>query len=137
MAQVKLVRLDLQASDPNLTLTFRIQQRGEMVVAKKIGNERQRFLFRTGRDDDPVGWTFIYNHQNRKTDSGIKAATVTDAVGDVAKGLISQELKLEEYQPALFSDYVIRITDLHGAGGVKKGLTRISGLSMTLHLSGG
>ena len=137
VAQVKLVRLDLQASDPNLTLTFRIQQRGEMVVAKKIGNERQRFLFRTGRDDDPVGWTFIYNHQNRKTDSGIKAATVTDAVGDVAKGLISQELKLEEYQPALFSDYVIRITDLHGAGGVKKGLTRISGLSMTLHLSGG
>ncbi|MBL8659974.1 MAG: hypothetical protein JNM75_09485 [Rhodospirillales bacterium] len=137
VAQVKLVRLDIEASDPSLTLTFRVQQRGEMIVARKIAGERKHFLFRTGRDDDPVGWTFVYNHRNRKTDSGITVPNVVDPLGDVAKGLISEDLKLEEYQPALFSDYVIRITDLFGAKGERKGLTRISGLNMTVYLSGG
>lgn len=137
VVQVKLVRLDIEASDPSLTLTFRVQQRGEMIVGRKVGSERRQFLFRTGRDDDPVGWTFVYNHRNRKTDSGITVPKVVDPLGDVAKGLISEELKLEEYQPALFSDYVIRITDLFGARGERKGLTRVSGLNMTVYLSGG
>ena len=137
VAQVELVRIDIESTDPNLTLTLRVEQRGQMVLTRKVGSERHRFVFRTGRDDDPVGWTFVYNHWNRKTNSGLTTPTATNALEDTVKGLISQDLKLEDYQPALFSDYALRITDLFGAGGERKALTRIRGLNMTVHLSGG
>lgn len=137
VAQIRVVKLDIDASDPNLSLTFRVQQRGEMVLASRTGGERQFYVFRPGRDDDPVGWTFVYNHPQRKTSSGITVPTVADPLGDVAKGMLNANLTFQEYQPALFSDYVIRITDLYGVDGRRKGLEAITALTMNVFLSEG
>jgi hypothetical protein len=63
--------------------------------------------------------------------------TVADPLGDVAKGMLDPSLKFQEYQPALFSDYVIRITDLHGVDSRKKGLETIKALTMNVSLSQG
>ena len=51
--------------------------------------------------------------------------------------MFAVSLTFKEYQPALFSDYVIRITDLYGDRGERKGLTSIRGLTMNVYLSGG
>jgi hypothetical protein len=138
VAQVKLVRLDIEAIDPTLSLTFRVQQAGEMVIASKVGRERQLYLFRAGRDDDPVGWTFVYNHQKRKENSGIALPSGgADPLDEQVKGMLNASLTLQEYQPALLSDYVIRITDLYGADRNRKGLKTIRGLTMNVFLSEG
>lgn len=138
VAQVKLVSLEIEATDPNLSLTFRVQQAGEMVIAGKVGRERQYYLFRAGRDDDPVGWTFVYNHYKRKENSGITLpSTGADPLDEQVKGMLNASLTFQEYQPALLSDYVIRITDLYGMGGVRKGLKTIGGLTMNVFLSEG
>jgi hypothetical protein len=136
VVQVKLVKLDIEASDPNLSLTFRVQQRGEMVIADQVGDERRFYLFRPGRYDDPIGWTFTYNHWERRTNSGITVPPVKDPLGDAVKAMLDASLTFQDYQPALFSDYMIRITDLKGYDGARKGLTSIRGLTMNVYLSG-
>ncbi len=135
VVQVKFVKLDIDASDDNLSLTFRVEQRGDMVIAKKVGTERQFFMFQPGSHDDRVGWKCTYNHQERKTDSGITASKSDDPLAGVAKEMLSPNLTFQEYQPALFSDYAIRITDLYGSNGKRKGLTAIDGLNLMVFLS--
>jgi hypothetical protein len=138
VAQVKLVKLDIEASESTLSLTFRIEQRGDAVIARKdAGENRQFYRFRPSRNDDPMGWTFVYNHQKRKSGSGITTPPTPDPLGDVAGDLLNNKMTFQEYQPALFSDYVIRITDLYGADGKRKGLTNIRELAMTVFLTGG
>ena len=138
VAQVKLVKLDVEASESTLSLTFRVEQRGDAVIARKdAGEDRQFYRFRPSRNDDPIGWTFVYNHQKRKSGSGITTPPTPDPLGDVAGDLLNSKMTFQEYQPALFSDYVIRITDLYGADGKRKGLTTIRELAMTVFLTGG
>jgi hypothetical protein len=137
VAQVELVRLDIEANDPNMSLTFRVQQQGDMVIANTVRGERRFYLFRAGSGDDSVGWTFVYNHQQRRKDSGItKSFTDGDRLEESMKGMFESDLTVREYQPALLSDYVIRITDLYDSDGQPKKFT-IAGLTMNVTLSGG
>lgn len=138
VAQVKLVKLDIEATRPDLSLTFRIEQRGDMVVADRTRDGRRYYLFRVGREDDPVSWKFVYNHKDRKNNSGIVVPAGGEyAPDEMVKRMLGERLTFQEYQPALFSDYAIRITDLYGAGGVRKGLARIRGLALSVFLSEG
>lgn len=117
IAQVELVKLDIEATRPDLSLTFRIEQRGDMIVADKTRDGRRYYLFCAGRDDDPVSWKFVYNHEDRKTNSGIVVPAGGEyAPDELVKHMLDERLTFRESQPALFSDYVIRITDLYGAG---------------------
>ena len=96
------------------------------------------FVFRPGRDDDPIGWKFNYNHVNRGNESrGLtqqerKDKNVDD---DSIKALVGSEVEFREYHPALLSDYRILFTDMfEGDGKTKKSFT-IDRLEMEVELS--
>jgi hypothetical protein len=133
VSKVDLVKLEIETPIPTLGLTFRVEQRGDMVIAQKVGNDRHFYRFRPGSYSDPVGWTVGYNHQNKNQDSGIERPTAPrDPLEGVAKELLASSLEFEEYQPSLFSDYVISITDLDE--NKKTGL-KIHELNMTVFIS--
>jgi hypothetical protein len=139
VSKVELVKLDIEATNPNLSLTFRVEQRGDMVIAQTVGTDRDFYRFRPGSYSDPVGWEFGYNHQKRRTDSGIEPGKQPDDVTleKTVREMLHKDLQsatFKEYQPSLFSNYVIRITDLY-AGGTKKGLKTINELNMTVFVS--
>jgi hypothetical protein len=134
VSKVDLVKLDIETDISDLSLTFRVEQRGDMVIAQKIGNDRAFYRFRPGSYSDPVGWKFGYNHLDKNQNSGIKKPdTDGDPLAGVAKELLDSTLKFEEYQPSLFSDYLICITDLVDESK-KQGL-KIQELDMTVFIS--
>lgn len=133
ISKVDLVMLDIETTESNLSLSFRVEQRGDMVIAEKLGADRHFYRFRPGSYSDPVGWEFGYNHQNKNQNSGIELPTDSpDPLAGVAKELLDSSLKFEEYQPPLFSDYAICITDLDDSK--KEGL-KIHELKMTVFIS--
>jgi hypothetical protein len=133
VSKVELVKLDIETTKSNLSLSFRVEQHGDMVIAGKSGTDRHFYRFRPGSYSDPVGWEFAYNHPNRRTNSGIEAPSAsTDPLAGVAKELLDSSLTFQEYQPSLFSDYAIRITDLDDS---KKDGLKIHELNMTVFLS--
>jgi hypothetical protein len=133
VSKVDLVKLDIETDISDLSLTFRVEQRGDMVIAHNVGTDRHFYRFRPGSYSDPVGWKFGYNHQNKNQDSGIKTPDSDgDLLAGVAKELLDPSLQFVEYQPSLFSDYVIRITDLDE--NKKQGL-KINELDMTVFIS--
>jgi hypothetical protein len=136
VVKVVLVKLDIETNDPRLKLTFRVEQRGDMTI--KV--DEHCYRFRPGYSD-PIGWGFSYNHQNKNdATSGITPGKPPDddhPVDAAVRALLHDDLKnltFKEYQPALFSDYVIRITDL--SEEKKQGL-KINELNMTVYISYG
>jgi hypothetical protein len=133
VSKVDLVKLEIETPIPTLGLTFRVEQRGDMVIAQKVGTDRHFYRFRPGSYSDPVGWTVGYNHQNKNQDSGIERPTdPSDPLAGVARELLDPKLVFEEYQPSLFSDYVISITDLDES---KKKELYIHELNMTVFIA--
>jgi hypothetical protein len=134
---VELTELDLEATDRNLSLTIRIEQSGDSVIAQNTPDEgRVFYAFRPGRHADPVSWQFVYNHAAKKTNSGLTASTTEDPIADNVRALINSALPaFQEYNPSLFSDYMIRITDLLGGDGRRKGLKVINRLAMRVTLA--
>jgi hypothetical protein len=135
--KVELAELDLEATDRNLSLTIRIEQSGDSIIAENTPDEgRVFYAFRPGRHADPVSWQFVYNHVAKKTNSGLTASETEDTIADNLKALLDSQLPtFEEYNPGLLSDYTIRITDLYGSDGKKKGLKSINRLAMKVMLS--
>jgi hypothetical protein len=132
---VKLKELALRTEDDDLVLTVLIEQLGDMTIAQKAGGERTLFVFRTGRNDDPIGWQYIYNHIDRRTNSGLKDRTRLAKVEENIKALVNSEVEFREYHPALFSDYKICFTDIYkGDGKTRKSFT-INRLEMEVELS--
>ena len=75
VSKVEMVKLDIETTKSDLSLTFRVEQRGDMVMAEKVGTERHFYRFRPGFYSDPVGWEFAYNHQKKNQNSGIVPPT--------------------------------------------------------------
>jgi hypothetical protein len=106
-------------------------------MGRKTTGGRTTFVFRSGRDDDPIGWKFNYNHVNRADATrGLTQQEKKDKnVDDSIKALVGSEVEFREYHPALLSDYRIRFTDmLMGDGKTKKSFT-IDRLEMDVELS--
>jgi hypothetical protein len=135
VVSVKLKDLALRTEDDNLSLTVLIEQLGDMTIAQTAGGERTLFVFRTGRNDEPIGWQYTYNHVDRRTNSGLKDRTRQAKVEENIKALVNSEVEFREYHPALFSDYRICFTDIYkGDGKTKKSFT-INRLEMEVELS--
>jgi hypothetical protein len=143
VVSVKLKELDLEPAlteDRNLALTPVIEQLGDMTIAQTAGGERKLFVFRIGRDDDPIRWEYTYNHADRLTNSGLTDRTINTIVEDNIKALVNSgkssgdQVQFREYHPALFSDYRIRFTDMYKGDGKKKEFT-INRLEMEVELS--
>jgi hypothetical protein len=108
---VNLTAIRVTTNNPKLTLTIRIEQTGDMIIAKKVGTAREHYVFRPAPEDEPIGWQFQYNHEGGK--GKIDRSGQDDGLGKALKELISEKLgDLTDYKPALFSKYQIRITDL-------------------------
>jgi len=144
VVSVKLKELALQTEDDYLSLTVLIEQLGDMTIAKTAEGERTRFVFRTGRDDQPIGWRYTYNHDQRRNnkkgltggtvDGSENGSTTEEKLDESIKALVGSEVKFREYHPALFSDYRVRFTDLDKGDGTKKSFT-INRLEMDVELS--
>ncbi len=137
--KVELTELDLVVTNPDLSLTFRIEQSGDSIIAQATRDQgRVFYAFRPGRHSDPVGWQFVYNHANKKKDGGLEASKSDDPVAAAVQALLNSALPTfedQEYSPGLLSDYTIRITDLYGSDDRKKGLKAINRLAMNVTLS--
>jgi hypothetical protein len=135
VVSVKLKELALQTAEDNLSLTVLIEQLGDMTIAQTAGGERTRFVFRIGRDDQPIGWRYNYNHNDRRNNSGLTGRTTEAKLDESIKALVNSQIEFREYHPALFSDYRIRFTDIYkGDGKTKKSFT-INRLEMDVELS--
>jgi hypothetical protein len=108
---VKLAAIRVKTNNPRLTLTIRIEQTGDMIIAKSVGTAREHYVFRPAPEDEPIGWQFQYNHEGGQ--GKIDPSGPDDGLGKALQELISEKLaNLKDYKPALFSKYQIRITDL-------------------------
>ncbi len=137
VVKVELTGLDLEATDRNLSLTIRVEQSGDTVIAQKTPDEgRVFYTFRPGRHADPVSWQYVYNHAAKKTASGLTESTMEDPIADNVRALLDSNLpEFQEYSPGLLSDYTIRFTDLLDGTGTKKGLKAVNRVEMRVTLS--
>jgi len=132
---IELQVLELETPSEGLSITIRIEQFGDMVIARQTSNGRTFHMFRHGRHDDPVGWQFVYNHATRTKNGGLEAGAPDPGVGNLVKALLGTELSFKEHNPSLFSDYMIRFTDQYSRGKKVKEITKIRKLQMAVKLS--
>ncbi len=110
---VDLTAFEITTQDPNLSFTIRVVHSGRSVIAKRSADaSREFFGFQTGRGDDPISWQWVYNHSATPQ---LSRSTTEDAIAENVKALFDKQLvenKFKEYNPGLFSDYMIKIIDL-------------------------
>jgi len=110
---VVLKEFKIKTDDPNLSLTLRIRHSGRSIIGRGQGQDRIYFVFVSGRDDDPISWQFVYNQSNvGKPETEISKSSTEDTVDPGIRAFLDASLpEFKEYQPGLFSDFILRIED--------------------------
>jgi hypothetical protein len=115
VVDIDLKEFDIYSTDQNLSFTIQIKHSGESIIGKDAGSEgRVFYAFQSGREDDPVSWEFVYNSS---LDDGkkISKSSKDNTIDAEVKSLIDNSLNIDsfkEYNPGLFSSYMIHISDL-------------------------
>jgi len=139
---VDLKEFAIETNDHNLSLTVRIMHSGRSIIASGQGTDRVHYVFTSGRTDDPISWQFVYNQSEKEKvglpdgtpSKGISPSTTEDTIDAYAKALLDKDLpKLTEYNPGLFSDYILRIEDLDDYK--KKAITKINKIVMDVFIT--
>lgn len=134
---VVLTDFAVKTDEENLALTIRIEQTGDLIIANKEPEGRVFYVFRPGRNDDPIYWQLRYAHSKRKTNNGVEPAKTEGEISDNLKALFGAgTLAVKEYNASLLSDFKIRLTDLY-VYGLRKNLKAISRVEMTVTIGSG